>query len=117
MKHDEIAGARLNLILEAIDLCFQRVSAARALDPGLGTDDGVEENDGAEAAADAVQEGQRENFDCAATGCHAWLTRADRNQCQLDAGLTQSHVIAGINANALLHTLAVDERAECAVVE
>src|SRR3954462_3108153 len=39
------------------------------------------------------------------------------DQCELHTRLTEPDTIAGVDANALLHTLAIDEGAEGAVVE
>src|ERR1700722_13437580 len=42
---------------------------------------------------------------------------ADGDQGQLDSGLSESHTIAGVNTNALLHAFAVYIRAKGAVIE
>jgi hypothetical protein len=42
---------------------------------------------------------------------------ADGDQGQLHPGFSESHPVAGVNANSLLYALAVDEGAKGAVIE
>ncbi len=67
-QDDEVARADEHLFLELVHLRGEIVVIARAVDAALGADDRVEQDDRAEAAADAVEEGETEDLDGAAAG-------------------------------------------------
>lgn len=126
VEYDQIAAAGLYLLLELVDLGLQGIGAVHRLHTGLGADDGVEKNDGAKAAADAVQEGERENLDVPSAGYHGGRSAvlilnvgcvADRDQRQLYPWLTDSDFVADMDARTFQDSLTVYERAKTAVVQ
>ncbi len=70
-----VARADEHLFLDLVHLGGQIVVVPRADDAALGTDDRVEQDDRAKAAADAVEKRQTEDLDAAATAGpfkHRW---------------------------------------------
>ena len=66
-----------HLFLDAVDLRLQRVGALDPLGARLSGNDRVEQHHGTEAAADAVQEREAEDFDFAATHGSLYVAPVD----------------------------------------